>query len=114
MHMVLKAERTGMFIQLHRASNRYSSYVNITAVYYRVRQKNLTILQHCCEWYSWRGEVVLERPSSKTQNISVAMERWSVQQRAFAMETYLKNNDCCYDSADISSALQYSSERQCR
>ena len=69
------------------------SPANLTVLIYRVLQKNLMILQHCCEWYRWRGEVVLERPSSKTQSISVAMERWSVQHRAFAVETYLKNND---------------------
>jgi len=39
------------------------------------------------------GEFVLERSSSETQSISVAMERWSVEQWAFAVETYLKNND---------------------
>jgi len=32
MHMTLQTDRTGMFIQLHRASDRYSSYVKITAV----------------------------------------------------------------------------------
>jgi len=55
---------------------------------YRVRQKYLTILQHSCERNRWRGEFVLERPSSETQSISVAMERWSVEHRAFAVETY--------------------------
>jgi hypothetical protein len=38
------------------------------------------------------GEFVLERSSSETQSISVVMERWSVQHRTFAVETYLKNN----------------------
>jgi Fe2+ or Zn2+ uptake regulation protein len=38
------------------------------------------------------------------------MERWSIEQRAFAVETYLKNNDCL-DSEDISSALKYSIEQ---
>jgi hypothetical protein len=38
------------------------------------------------------------------------MERWSVEHRAFAVETYLKKN-YCLDSKDISSAIQYSSER---
>jgi len=60
---------------------------------YRVRQKYLTILQNSCEWNRWRGEFVLERSSSETQSISVAMERWSVEHRAFAVETYFKNND---------------------
>jgi len=52
------------------------------------RQKYLTIWQHSCESNCWRGEFVLERPSSETQNISVAMECWSVEHRAFAVETY--------------------------
>ena len=60
---------------------------------YRVRQKYLTILQNSCEWNRWRGEFVLQRSSSETQTISVAMERWSVEYRAFAVETYFKNND---------------------
>jgi hypothetical protein len=60
---------------------------------YRVRQKYLTILQKSCEWNRWRGEFVLERSSSEAQNISIAMEGWSVEHRAFAVETYLKNND---------------------
>jgi hypothetical protein len=38
------------------------------------------------------------------------MEHWSVEHRAFAVDTYLKNNDSFVDSEDISSALQYSSE----
>jgi hypothetical protein len=44
--------------------------------YYRVLQKYLTILHSSCEWNRWRGEFVLERSSSETQSISVAMERW--------------------------------------
>jgi len=60
---------------------------------YRVRQKNLTILQNSFEWNRWRGEFVLERSSSETESISVAMERWSVEHRAFSVETYFKNND---------------------
>jgi hypothetical protein len=50
-------------------------------------------LQHNCEWNRWRGEFVLEHSSSETQSISNAIERWSVQHRAFAVETYFKNND---------------------
>jgi len=49
--------------------------------------------QNSFEWNRWRGEFALERSSSEIQSISVAMERWSVQHRAFAVETYLKNND---------------------
>jgi len=60
---------------------------------YRVRHKYLTIFQHRCEWNCWREKFVFERPSSETQSISVAMERWSVEHRAFTVETYLKNND---------------------
>ena len=55
---------------------------------YRLRQKYLTIWERSCEWNRWRGEFVLERPSSETQSISVAMERWSVEHRTFAVETY--------------------------
>jgi len=60
---------------------------------YRVRQKYLMILQISCEWNRWRGEFVLQRPSSETQSISVAMERWSVEHRVFDVKTILKNND---------------------
>jgi hypothetical protein len=60
---------------------------------YRKRQKYLTILQNSCEWNCWRGEFVLERPTSEAQSISVIMEYWSVEHRAFAVETYYKNND---------------------
>jgi len=60
---------------------------------YRVWQKYLTILQNSCEWNRWHGEFFLERSSSETRSISVAMERWSVEHRAFAMEVYFKNND---------------------
>jgi len=59
---------------------------------YRVRQKYLTICQHNCEWNRLLGKFVLERPSSETQSILVAMERWSVEHRAFAVETIFKNN----------------------
>jgi hypothetical protein len=38
-------------------------------------------------------EFVVERSSSGTQNISVAMELWSVEHRAFTVETIFKNND---------------------
>ena len=55
---------------------------------YRVRQKYLMIWQHSCEWNCWCEEFVLERPSSETQSISVAMECWSVEYWAFAVETY--------------------------
>ena len=48
----------------------------------------LTIWQHSCEWNPWSGEFVLERPSSEAQSISIAMKCWSVEHRAFAVETY--------------------------
>jgi len=38
-------------------------------IIYMVRQKYLTILQNSCEWNRWRGEFVLECPSSETQTI---------------------------------------------
>ena len=62
--------------------------IRYTIKIYRVRQKYLTIWQHSCEWYRWRGEFALVRHSSETQSISVAMECWSVDHRAFAVETY--------------------------
>jgi len=77
---------------------------------YRVRQIYLTILQNSCEWNHWRGEFVLERSSSETQSISVAMGRWSVEYWAFAVETYFKNKNSVLTQEDISSALQCSSE----
>jgi hypothetical protein len=39
------------------------------------------------------------------------MERWSVEHRAFAVETYFKNNDSVLTQEDISSAIRYTSER---
>jgi hypothetical protein len=53
-----------------------------------VRQKYLTILQNSYWWNRWRGKFFLERSSGETQNVSVVMERWSVEHRAFVMETY--------------------------
>ena len=93
--------------QITKATNTHSEYVILITFprqqclherasvlrLYRVRQKYLTNLQNGCEWNRWRGEFVLERSSSETQNISVAMERWSVEHRAFAVETIFKNND---------------------
>jgi hypothetical protein len=60
---------------------------------YRVRQTYLTILQNNYEWNRRCRELVLERSSSETQSISVAMERWYVEHRAFTMEAYFKNKD---------------------
>jgi hypothetical protein len=61
--------------------------------YVQVQQKYLMILTNSCEWNRWCGEFFLERSSSESQSISVAMERWSVEHLAFAVETYFKNND---------------------
>ena len=69
---------------------RNCAYLYLAQFLYKVRQKYLTILQNSSEWNRWRGEFVLERPSRQTQSISVAMERWSVEHRGFALETYLK------------------------
>jgi hypothetical protein len=60
---------------------------------YRVRQKYLMSLQNSFEWTCWHGEFVLECSSNKTQSISVAMKRLSVEHWAFAVEMYFKNND---------------------
>jgi len=60
---------------------------------YRVRQKYLTILKNSCEWNRWHGEFVLERPTSEAQSIWFAIESWSVEHRAFAVETYFENDD---------------------
>jgi len=68
-------------------------------------------LQNNFEWNRWRGEFLLERSSSEAQSISVDMERWSVEHRAFAVETYVKKQRFCLDSENISSAFQYSLER---
>jgi len=95
-----------------KCSQRYSVTLwTVLYVMYRVRQKYLTIGQHSCEWNRWCGEFVVEPPSSETQSISVGMERWSVEHWAFAVETYFKKQRFCLDSEDISSAIQYSSER---
>ena len=60
----------------------------VFSLLYRVHQKYLAIWRHNCEWNRWCGEFVLERPSSETRSISVAVECWSVEHWAFAVETY--------------------------
>jgi len=75
---------------------------------YRVRQKYLTIMQNSCEWNRRRGEFVLERSSSETQSISVAMECRAL---GFCCGDDFQKQRSCLGSEDISSALQYSSER---
>jgi hypothetical protein len=74
-----------------------------------VRQKYLTIWQHNCEWISWRGKFVLERPSSETQNIAFATERWSIEHRAFAVETYFKKKKTTILSLGLSRYFVYTS-----
>jgi hypothetical protein len=90
MHCMNLLKPSGFFTY-HQVSLRITRF-NIQK-YYRVRQKYLTILQNSCEPSRWCGKFALERSSSETQSISVAMERWSVDHRAFAVETYFKNND---------------------
>jgi hypothetical protein len=51
------------------------------------------IMQNSGEWNNWLGEFVFGHSSSETQSISVAMERWSVEHRAFAVETCFNNKD---------------------
>jgi hypothetical protein len=68
---------------------------------FRGGQKNLTILQNICEWNRWRGELVIERSSSDTQSISVAMERWFVEHRALCCGYLFKKQRFCRDSEDI-------------
>jgi hypothetical protein len=82
----------------------YKSWCNTM---YRVQQKYLTVLQNSCEWNCWRGKFVLERPTSEAQSISVVIERWSVEHRAFAVETYFKNNNSLLTQRIISSALHW-------
>jgi hypothetical protein len=55
------------------------------------------------------GNLSLSALPSETQSISVAMERWSVENQDFALEIYFKKR-FCLESEDISSALQYSLE----
>jgi hypothetical protein len=48
------------------------------------------------------GNLSLSALLAKMKAFSVAMERWSVEHRAFAVETYFKNNDSVV-TQDISS-----------
>jgi hypothetical protein len=50
-------------------------------------------LQNSSEWNRWRGDFVLERPSSEIQSISDAMERWSVKHRIFSVEAIFRNKE---------------------
>jgi len=71
----------------------------------------MTIWQNSCELNHWRGEFVPERSSSETQSISFANERWSIEHRAFAVETIFKNNDSILIQRIIRRQFQYSLER---
>jgi hypothetical protein len=66
--------------------------LSLSALLVRLKafQKYLMILQNSSEWNHWCGEFVLERSSSETQSISIAMEPWYVEHRAFAVEAYFK------------------------
>jgi hypothetical protein len=64
-----------------------------TSSFYTGSGQNTWWFGKTVNWKRWHGEFVLERFSSETQSISVAMEHWTVQHRAFAVETYFKNND---------------------
>jgi hypothetical protein len=60
---------------------------------YRLRQKQLNDLnsalcRHLCRW---RGET--HNAGRSGLKPSVIMQRWSEERRAFAVETFLKNND---------------------
>jgi len=73
---------------------------------YRVRQKYLTILQNSCEWNRWHGEFFLERSkhfSCHGALVCIASD--------FCCGDVFQKQRFCLDSEDISSALQYSSER---
>ena len=86
----------------------HSSSVSIL---YRVRQKYLTILQNSCEWNRWRGEFVLERSSSETQSISICHRALVCRASGFCCGDVFQKQRFCLDSENISSAIQYSSER---
>jgi len=79
--------KLGQLYRTHDVRSFFLIYLN-KCFKYRVRQKYLTIWQHSCEWNLWLGEFVLAPPSSETQSISIAMERLSVEHRAFAVEMY--------------------------
>jgi hypothetical protein len=57
------------------------------------------------------GNLTYERSSTETRSISVAMERWSVEHRAFTVEAYLKNNDSVLTQRIFRRHFPYSSER---
>ena len=78
---------------------------------YRLRQKYLTILQNSCDWNRWRGEFVLERSSSETQKHFSGHGALVCRASGFCYGDVFQKQRLCLDSEDISSAIQYSSER---
>ena len=78
---------------------------------YRVRQKYLTILQNSSEWNRWRGEfcswALFLRDSKHLSCHGALVCRAS----GFCCEDVFQKQRFCLDWEDISSALQYSSER---
>jgi hypothetical protein len=55
------------------------------------------------------GNLSLSAHLAKLKAFQLSLERWSVEQRALAV--VFQKQRFCRDSEDISSALQYSSER---
>jgi hypothetical protein len=67
------------------------------------------IWQHNCEWNCWRGEYVLERPSSETQSVCCHGVLVCRVSGFHCGDVFLKQRFCHCDSVDISLALRYSS-----
>ena len=58
------------------------------------------------------GNLSLSALLARLKSISVAMDRWSVEHRAFrCRDDFKKQRFCRCNSSDISSAIHYSSER---
>jgi len=85
-------------VQCQGLGETYVKWPDVVFIYrwygvYTGSGRNIWRFGNSCEWNCWRGEFVLESSSSETQSISVANERWSVEHRAFAVETYLKKTN---------------------
>ena len=78
---------------------------------WRVRQKYLTIWYHSCAWNRWRGEFALERPSGENTKHFSCHGALVCRASGFCCGDVFQKQRLCLDSEDISSALQYSSER---
>jgi len=65
------------------------------AVLYRAWQKNLMVFKPRCigNCVVWCGVMQPRSVASWFHAISVAMEQWTAQNRAFAVEAYFKNGD---------------------